>query len=94
MIRTLILIASVTSIAGSALAADITVKVAGRDEAAVKADIRKAALKVCREVYAGSIMAIPSERACIRQVVIQTHRKLELARASQPPALDQYAAAK
>jgi hypothetical protein len=90
MVRALILAAGILAIAGSAAAADayVVVKIAGRDEAAIEADIKKAALKVCAMEYSGSMTATLSERNCARRVIARSHVRLEQARADQakPPA--------
>jgi hypothetical protein len=89
MVRALILAAGILAIAGSAAAdAYVVVKIAGRDEAAIEADIKKAALKVCAMEYSGSMTATLSERNCARRVIARSHVRLEQARADQakPPA--------
>ena len=94
MFRPFILIAGFVAIAGSAAAEDVTVKVAGRDQAAIDRDIKKAALKVCRHHYSGSILALNSERACAHRVIAKTHAKLETARAALPKVPAEYATTK
>lgn len=94
MQKPLILLIGLAALAGPAAAREITVPIAGRDDAAVKADIRHAAEAVCRESSDGSILATLSERACTRRVIAKTEADLARARLANARAAAQYAAAK
>lgn len=94
MNRTLILLIGLAALASPAAAGDIAVPILGRDDAAVKADIRKAAQKVCRDVTNGSIMSVWTERPCIKQVVAKAEADLTQARLANAQANARYAAAK
>lgn len=90
MIRALIVLAGVVAIAGPAAARDVSVPIIGRDDAAVKADIRKAAVRVCQDAQAAaaaSIMTVMDEYGCRRRVVAKAEAKLIEARATNARVL-------
>lgn len=105
MYRILIIFAGLATFAGPAAAGDlaapvtgsdgernIAVPIIGRDDAAVKADIRKAAAEVCRPVLYSNIMATMNERGCIRRAIAKAESDLTQARIANAQAAARYAA--
>lgn len=96
MNRILILFAGLAVLAGPASARDIAVPIIGRDDAAVKQDIRKAAREVCRDaLYDGVILAMSGYR-CVSRLIAKGDSDLAKARIvnAQVAASARYAAAK
>lgn len=96
MNRMLILVAGLAVLAGPAAARDIAIPIIGRDDEAVKRDLRKAAQEVCREAAYSNIMAVMTEHNCIKRVVAKGETDLAQARFvnAQAAANARYAAAK
>jgi hypothetical protein len=57
MIRTLSALAVVAALASPAAAESTRVSIAGKDDQAIRADVHKAAKKVCNEAYLGDPVA-------------------------------------
>lgn len=94
MTFSLIVLAGVAAVAGSAPAREIAVPIVGRDDAAVKADIRKAAAEVCRTAFDVNIMATMDENRCRYRIIAKTEAKLAEARATNARVLAQNTPAK
>lgn len=94
MSSVLIVLAGVAAFAGPAEVREVRVPIVGRDDAAVKADIRKAAAEVCRTAFDVNIMAAVDENRCRYRIIAKTEAKLAEARAANAQVLAQNAPAK
>ena len=87
MIRTLSSVLLVAAFAAPAMAADITVHVAGRSPAAVQADVERAAHTVCRQAYKTMHVGLEEQWACERATANEAMAKVRAsAMASTAPA--------
>jgi hypothetical protein len=55
MSRNLSILILATALAGPATAEDIRVSLVGKDEGTVQADVHKAAVKICRDIFIGDL---------------------------------------
>ncbi len=80
MIRTLSTLIALTLIAGSASAAEVKVSLVGKDAQTIRADIRKAAVSVCKAAYRdeSTLDAFHDLAPCVDQAVDSAEAKVRL----------------
>ena len=87
MSRTFSTLALLAALAGSASAEEVRVSLAGKDAAAVRSDIYRAAAKACTEAYAGSHGEFHEWASCIDGAASDGMAQVKAARqAAAPPA--------
>lgn len=74
------------SAAGSAAAGGVAVKVAGRDDATVQADIARAARTVCKRAYMDQALGPYLQRGCVRRTAAEALAQVEQAKAASAGA--------
>lgn len=87
MTHVLIILASAVAMVGAPPPSEVSIPIVGRDDAAVKADIRKAAAEVCRDALSSGILGAMEEHRCQRRVIAQAEAKLAKLRAANAPLL-------
>jgi hypothetical protein len=80
MFRTIALSAAIAVLAGSASAADIRVKIDGKNDMAVQQEIRVAAHKVCAS-YTDSLRGLERSAACFKYTVADAQAQVVQERA-------------
>lgn len=84
MIRILSTFALAAALAGPAMAQEARVSVTGKSEQAVRADIHKAAVKVCTESYAFGPHSLYDVDACVAQAEADGMAQAKVVQQSQP----------
>jgi hypothetical protein len=88
MIRTLSTLFIFAALAGPVSAGEVRVSLAGKDDAAVRSDVNRAAEKVCTEAYTGVRGELHEWAACIDDATAEAMAQVKAARqaaAEAPP---------
>jgi len=84
MIRILSTFALVAALAGPAMAQEARVSVAGKSDQTLRADVHKAAVKVCVESYAFERHGLYDVDACVAQAETEAMAQVKAIQQSQP----------
>ena len=84
MLRTLTIVTALTAaMASPAFAASVTVKLSGKSEAAIAADVAKAAAYVCRD-RVSSPLSPNAAKSCVEATIADTYAKIGQIYAAKP----------
>lgn len=91
MNKTIAIVAAVAAIAGPASAAEVRINLIGKDDVALRTEVVRAALTVCKEQGHDSL-ALYFQRRCIADTIKQTEAKIAEARIARTEPAEQLAA--
>jgi len=84
MLRTLTIVTALSAaLASPAFAASVSVSLTGKSEAAIAADVAKAAAYVCRDAVSSPLIP-EAKKSCVADTIAATHAKIAGIYASAP----------